>query len=82
MPVFLISRKKGGARMNGMWFAILLYLGLMVALGVIAYYRTKNMNDYMLGGRTIGPVVTALSAGASDMSGWLLMGPIVRPPSM
>ncbi|MFL0199255.1 sodium/proline symporter PutP [Exiguobacterium acetylicum] len=60
--------------MNGMWFAILLYLGLMVALGVIAYYRTKNMNDYMLGGRTIGPVVTALSAGASDMSGWLLMG--------
>ena len=60
--------------MNGMWLAILLYLGLMVTLGVMAYYRTKNMNDYMLGGRTIGPVVTALSAGASDMSGWLLMG--------
>lgn len=57
-----------------MWLAILLYLGLMVTLGVMAYYRTKNMNDYMLGGRTIGPVVTALSAGASDMSGWLLMG--------
>lgn len=61
-------------RMNSMWLAILLYLGLMVGLGVMAYYRTKNMNDYMLGGRTIGPVVTALSAGASDMSGWLLMG--------
>lgn len=40
-------------------------------------YRTainENFDDYILGGRSLGPFVTALSAGASDMSGWLLMG--------
>lgn len=34
----------------------------------------QNFDDYILGGRSLGPFVTALSAGASDMSGWLLMG--------
>ena len=38
----------------------------------MAFY--KNFDDYILGGRSLGPMVTALSAGASDMSGWLLMG--------
>ena len=50
------------------------YLILMVAVGVFAYYYTRNYSDYILGGRRLGGFVTALSVGASDMSGWLLMG--------
>lgn len=50
------------------------YLILMTGVGFAAWYYTKNVNDYMLGGRSLGGVVTALSVGASDMSGWLLMG--------
>ncbi|MGV3489230.1 MAG: sodium/proline symporter PutP [Tuberibacillus sp.] len=46
----------------------------MLAIGYWSYSRTKNLSDYMLGGRSLGPAVTALSAGASDMSGWMLMG--------
>ena len=50
------------------------YLVVMVAVGLVAWRYTKNFNDYILGGRRLGAVVTALSVGASDMSGWLLMG--------
>jgi len=50
------------------------YLILMLAIGVIAYQRTKSSSDYFLGGRSLGPWPAALSAGASDMSGWLLLG--------
>lgn len=50
------------------------YLVLMLAIGVYAYQRTKNSEDYFLGGRSLGPWPAALSAGASDMSGWLLLG--------
>ena len=50
------------------------YLFLMVGLGFAAWYYTRNFNDYILGGRSLGGIVTALSVGASDMSGWLLMG--------
>ncbi len=50
------------------------YIFGMILIGLIAYLRTKNFDDYILGGRSLGSVVTALSAGASDMSGWLLMG--------
>ena len=50
------------------------YLALVLYLGVKAYQRTHNLGDYILGGRKLGPVVTALSVGASDMSGWLLLG--------
>ncbi len=50
------------------------YLLLVLALGIKAYQRTHNLGDYILGGRKLGPVVTALSVGASDMSGWLLLG--------
>ena len=53
-------------------FAI--YLLAMVAIGVIAWRSTKSFDDYILGGRSLGSYVTALSAGASDMSGWLLLG--------
>ncbi|MGV2838474.1 sodium/proline symporter PutP, partial [Vibrio cyclitrophicus] len=50
------------------------YLIMMLAIGVIAYKRTSNSTDYFLGGRSLGPWPAALSAGASDMSGWLLLG--------
>lgn len=55
--------------MIGVYFIILLIIG---------YYgykqATDNVSEYMLGGRNIGPYITALSAGASDMSGWMIMG--------
>ena len=51
-----------------------LYLVAMIAIGFIAWWRTRDFDDYILGGRSLGGYVTALSAGASDMSGWLLMG--------
>lgn len=50
------------------------YIASMVVIGFIAWRATKNFSDYILGGRSLGSWVTALSAGASDMSGWLLMG--------
>lgn len=51
-----------------------LYLLLMIVIGFFGYKSTKSLNDYILGGRSLGAFVTGLSAGASDMSGWLLMG--------
>lgn len=57
-----------------MLITFVVYIAAMVLIGLIAYLRTKNLSDYILGGRSIGSFVTALSAGASDMSGWLLMG--------
>ena len=50
------------------------YMLLMLGLGFFAWHYTRNFNDYILGGRSLGGLVTALSVGASDMSGWLLMG--------
>ncbi|MDR7073456.1 sodium/proline symporter PutP [Fictibacillus barbaricus] len=58
----------------GVIFSISVYMIGMVLIGLYAYRKTSNLTDYMLGGRNLGPAVTALSAGASDMSGWLLMG--------
>ncbi|WP_315852073.1 sodium/proline symporter PutP [Brevibacillus brevis] len=54
--------------------SIIVYMAGMLLIGYYAYKRTSNLTDYMLGGRSLGPTVTALSAGASDMSGWLMMG--------
>jgi sodium/proline symporter len=51
-----------------------IYIVAMVLIGLLAWHRTQNLADYILGGRRLGSFVTALSAGASDMSGWLLMG--------
>ncbi|QYJ81133.1 sodium/proline symporter PutP [Shewanella aegiceratis] len=50
------------------------YLILMMGIGLWAYKATDSVDDYILGGRSMGPAVTALSVGASDMSGWLLLG--------
>ncbi len=54
--------------------AIILYFVGMILIGLIGFRRTKNLDDYMLGGRRLSPLVSAMSAGASDMSQWLLMG--------
>ncbi|WP_101775752.1 sodium/proline symporter PutP [Pasteurella oralis] len=51
-----------------------IYIFGMLLIGVLAYHYTNNLSDYILGGRRLGSFVTAMSAGASDMSGWLLMG--------
>ncbi len=50
------------------------YLLLIAVIGASAYARTHDIEDYILGGRKLGSIVTALSVGASDMSGWLLLG--------
>ncbi|SDL63866.1 sodium/proline symporter PutP [Maricaulis salignorans] len=55
--------------------SLALYFILMMAIGYYAYRKsTSNVAEYMLGGRQLHPAVAALSAGASDMSGWMLMG--------
>ncbi|MDD4863093.1 MAG: sodium/proline symporter PutP [Alishewanella agri] len=55
--------------------ALAIYFLAMIAIGLYAYKTTDNdVSGYMLGGRKLSPSVTALSAGASDMSGWMLMG--------
>ncbi|WP_373072980.1 sodium/proline symporter PutP [Sulfurimonas sp.] len=50
------------------------YMLVMLAIGFYFYFKTSDLSDYVLGGRGLNPSVTALSAGASDMSGWLLLG--------
>ncbi|WP_163528697.1 sodium/proline symporter PutP [Halobacillus ihumii] len=52
----------------------IVYLVGMLLIGFAAYRLTSDLSDYVLGGRRLGPGVAALSAGASDMSGWLLLG--------
>ena len=54
--------------------AIALYLLVMLLIGWYGFRKTTDLDDYMLGGRNLGAFVTALSAGAADMSGWLIMG--------
>ena len=52
----------------------LLYAAVMVGIGLFYMKKNKNVDDYFLGGRTLNPWVAAMSASASDMSGWLLTG--------
>src|SRR5690554_2582343 len=51
-----------------------IYIAAMLLIGWLGYRSTNDLSDYILGGRRLGSFVTALAAGASDMSGWLLMG--------
>lgn len=53
---------------------IVIYMGVCLLLGFLAWRRTRTLSDFILGGRSLGSWVTALSAQATDMSGWLLMG--------
>ena len=54
--------------------AFLAYVAIVLSIGFYAYLKTKNATDYFLGGRELSPAVSAISAGASDMSGWVLLG--------
>ncbi len=58
----------------GISITFLVYILLMLGIGYVAWKRTSNLSDYILGGRSLGPLPSAISAGASDMSGWLLLG--------
>ncbi|GAB5480702.1 MAG: proline transporter OpuE [Parasphingorhabdus sp.] len=59
----------------GEMISLAAYFVLMMAIGLYAWRKsTSNVSEYMLGGRNLHPAVGALSAGASDMSGWMLMG--------
>ena len=51
-----------------------IYIVGMLLIGWLGYRSTEDLSDYILGGRKLGAFVVALAAGASDMSGWLLMG--------
>ena len=53
---------------------IVLYLIMMLVVGFICSKKNNSVGDFYLGGRKLGPLVTAMSAEASDMSSWLLMG--------
>lgn len=54
--------------------ALVLYLALMMFIGIYYYRKTNSMDDYIIGNRKLGPWVAAMSAEASDMSGWMMMG--------
>jgi sodium/proline symporter len=73
-----MESKKTGVCMSNLpmstTMAFLLYVAIVLAIGFYAYLRTKNATDYFLGGRNLSPTVSAISAGASDMSGWVLLG--------
>lgn len=58
----------------GVLAAFAVYLCAMMIIGVIYYRRNQNMSEYILGGRQLNAWVTSMSAEASDMSGWMLMG--------
>ncbi|MGN1133546.1 MAG: sodium/proline symporter, partial [Oscillospiraceae bacterium] len=57
-----------------MLVSIILYLLIILYIGIRSSRKNKNVSDFYLGGRRLGPLVTAMSAEASDMSSWLLMG--------
>lgn len=54
--------------------SFVIYLLGMLAIGIYFYRKTNNISDYVLGGRNLPPSVAALSAGASDLSGWAMIG--------
>lgn len=68
------EKHKMNSRTFGLLMVIVIYLIAMVVIGVIYSKKNKDVSDFYLGGRKLGPIVTAMSAEASDMSSWLLMG--------
>ena len=60
---------------TGIWISLITYFAAMLGIGFYAWRRSTDTSEqYLLGGRNLPPAVAALSAGASDMSGWLLLG--------
>ncbi len=60
--------------MGYLYAAFILYLLGMLGIGYYFYRKTSTVSDYILGSRNLPPSVAALSSGASDLSGWALMG--------
>ena len=59
---------------TGSIIALVLYFFILVVIGLVNYKSKEDLEGYVLGGRKLGPWVTSMSAEASDMSGWMLMG--------
>ena len=53
---------------------IVCYMGMMIVIGAVFSKKNSSVGDFYLGGRKLGPIVSAMSAEASDMSSYLLMG--------
>lgn len=70
----MLSIQTGNREKRMLYVQFAIYLALMLGIGYYSMKRTKTNNDFIIGGRTLGPVTTAISAGASDMSSWLLLG--------
>ena len=63
--------------MNLELLAFIVYFAAMLSIGLVFFFKSRKQSgekEFFLGGRKMGPYVTAMSAQASDMSGWLLMG--------
>ncbi|APC97413.1 sodium/proline symporter PutP [Francisella frigiditurris] len=56
-----------------LWITFIIYIAIIFAIGLYSYFQTKNLSDYMLGGRSLSGPIAALGAGASDMGSWLLL---------
>ena len=74
--MFLILYESEDFKLNWEILVLILYFAAMLGIGVFFFFKSKSTSDkdYFLGGRSMGPWVTAMSAQASDMSAWLLMG--------
>jgi sodium/proline symporter len=71
------AKREGGTSVNYTeLFVFVAYFLFMLGIGLFFFMKSKNAGekDYFLGGRNMGAWVSALSAGASDMSAWVLMG--------
>ena len=68
------AQKSMESKLIAMLITILAYMLMMVIIGIRCSKKNANVGDFYLGGRKLGPIVTAMSAEASDMSSWLLMG--------
>ena len=56
-----------------LWVTFVIYLGILFSIGIYSYFQTKELSDYMLGGRSLSAPIAALGVGASDMGSWLLL---------
>lgn len=59
--------------MSIMGLTFVIYIAIILSIGIVSYFYTHNLEDYMLGGRDLSAPIMALGAGASDMSSWLLL---------
>lgn len=70
----LFHKKFMNSNLISILITIIVYLVVMIVVGIVCSKKNESVGDFYLGGRKLGPLVTAMSAEASDMSSWLLMG--------